>query len=181
MSLRGAGLSNNDELALNSKGIRVYRFRGRTSLQLIARGVDQKILAMVEARSADPATDQPGTAAIRQIRTGVLLWNQGNDDPNVYLTASGREEQPFALTLWDGESEPWRVLRRGDPSVSDEYPSFDEAILGIGQTVDVQVAAERAARLRTFESALAAEDVRWANEAVRQLARNRPDVPGLGL
>ncbi|NTY62585.1 hypothetical protein [Mycolicibacterium sphagni] len=185
ISLGSTGLSDSDRLTFNNNGIRVCRFQDRTILQLIARTADQKIMAMVEAHSSDPASDRPATSAIRQLRTGALLWQEhdrrGYQFPHAYVTASDIDEQPFALVRNDDtELSTWRLRRRHAPGVAIEYPSFDEAILDVGRGVDVSVAAERAGRLRTFETTLTVDDLRWAADTQRHL-NGRSTDPGIGI
>lgn len=185
LDLTSAGLKYIDRLTLNNNGIRVCRLRDSTLLQLIAREWDGETIAMVEAHSADPDRGGSATSHIRQIRTGELLWNEADrqnyDLPHAYIAGDGRDGETFALVRdGDCDNSSWRLCRKSDRNADTEYPSFDAAILDIGATLDPQIAAERADRLKAFQSTLSASDRQWAADAGRRLGNMRND-PGIGI
>lgn len=185
LDFKAAGLSDNDHLAINGKGIRVSRFRDTTILQLIARDAHQKIMTMVEAHAAGAVIDPSPRATIRQIRTGVLMWNESNNtrqNQHAYTAVRVRGSERLVL-LHDSSSAAasWTLTSSRDSAANRRYDSFDEAIVDIGSGLDAQVAAWREGRLQAFQGTLAPADIEWSVDAARKFARERPDVPGLEM
>lgn len=162
-----------DRAAVFPRGVLVSSFRGETILQLIARNTDGQITAAVEAHTAHQrafrGSDDGAWGVIRQIRTGVLLWNEHSNRPGAafprcYAPAGNSGAVRYQLSTHTDENAMGWTLRSSDRAAGDvEYPTFEDAILDIGNTVDPRVRVERERRIDRFRRALTI-DGEWSAE-----------------
>ena len=188
LNFRATDVTDQDRQAVWPRGVVVSRFRGTTILQLIARNDIGNILAAVEGRSRDsrlPGSDDRAVSEIRQIRTGVLLWNE-HDNGSAFRPVSDMVPRNVIdhYRLVHGDETPtdsW-TLMTGRPDIDEiDYASFDDAILDIGRHVDAPIQAEQARKLDQIHSALPAEDYEWAARMARTLTsriQSRRDSSG---